>query len=115
MLSFKEKFTLKKRTEEAKRIKEKYPDKVPVIVDRDRSSKAPNIDKNKFLVPSDLTFGQFFFIIRKRIDLNPEEAVFIFVNNKIVPMSSLMSSVYKENKDIDGFLYAYYTLENTYG
>jgi GABA(A) receptor-associated protein len=114
-MSYKEKFTLKNRIEESTRIKEKYPDKLPVIVDKHRSSTAPAIDKNKFLVPLELTLGHFVFIIRKRININPEEALFMFVNDKILPMSTLMSSIYKEHTDIDGFLYVFYTLENTYG
>ena len=44
-MSYKEKFTLKNRIEESTRIKEKYPDKLPVIVDKHRSSTAPAIDK----------------------------------------------------------------------
>ena len=112
---FKEKSTLQKRTEEYKRISEKYPDRIPIIVQKHSSSKAPDIDKNKFLVPGELTVGQFFFVIKKRINLKPEEAIFLFINNKIPVMSSLMSSVYKENKEADGFLYAFYCTESTFG
>ena len=36
-----------KRKAEALRIKEKYPDRVPVIVEKARKSDIPDIDKNK--------------------------------------------------------------------
>jgi GABA(A) receptor-associated protein len=44
-------------------------------------SDIPTIDKKKYLVPSDMTVGQFIYVIRKRIKLSPEKAIFIFVNN----------------------------------
>lgn len=37
----------------------------------------------RYLVPSDLTVGQFVYVIRKRIKLEPEKAIFIFVNNTL--------------------------------
>ena len=72
--------------------------------------------KNKFLVPSDLTIGQFVYVIRKRIQLGPEQALFIYVNNSILPQSSaLLTTIYNEFQDEDGFLYITYSGENTFG
>lgn len=59
---------------------------------------------NHHRVPSDLTIGQFVYVIRKRIKLSPEKAIFIFVNDVIPPSSALLSEVYKEHVDEDGFL-----------
>ena len=36
----------------------------------------PSIDKQKYLVPADLTIGQFVYVIRKRIKLSAERAFF---------------------------------------
>ena len=46
-------------------------------------------------MPSDLTVGQFYFLIRKRIHLRAEEALFFFVNNVIPPTSATMGSLYQ--------------------
>ena len=54
-----------------------------------------DLDKKKYLVPSDLTVGQFYFLIRKRISLRPEDALFFFVNNVIPPTSATMGSLYQ--------------------
>merc|ERR1711938_123213 len=44
----------------------KHPDRIPVIVEkRPRDATLPLIDKKKFLVPADLTVGQFVYVIRK--------------------------------------------------
>lgn len=39
----------------------------------------------RFLVPADLTVGQFVYVIRKRIKLSPEKAIFVFVRNVLPP------------------------------
>uniref|UniRef100_A0A493TIL6 GABA type A receptor associated protein like 1 n=1 Tax=Anas platyrhynchos platyrhynchos TaxID=8840 RepID=A0A493TIL6_ANAPP len=56
-----------------------------VIVEKAPKARVPDLDKRKYLVPSDLTVGQFYFLIRKRIHLRPEDALFFFVNNTIPP------------------------------
>jgi hypothetical protein len=110
----------------------------------------------RYLVPTDLTVGLFVYVIRKRIKLISEKAIFIFVKNVLPPTSTskvsetfelcsvincciwsvlfalcmlslllipsfvwlvvaMMSSIYEEHKDEDGFLYFTYSGENTFG
>ena len=137
-----------KRQAEAARIRDKYPDRIPVrlrvlgswiacashlgpsrspaedllprvqvIVEKADKSDIPDIDKKKcgcvpvdfdhlfgsplppapmnlpqttavprrYLVPADLTVGQFVYVIRKRIKVSPEKAIFMFVKNTLPP------------------------------
>ncbi|XAR65650.1 hypothetical protein NMG60_11009826 [Bertholletia excelsa] len=113
--SFKLEQPLERRQAESARIRQKYPDRVPVIVEKAERSDIPDIDKKKYLVPSDLTVGQFVYVVRKRIKLGAEKAIFVFVKNMLPPSASLMSAIYEENKDEDGFLYMTYSGENTFG
>ncbi len=114
--SFKKKFRQDERASESERIRIKYPDRIPVICEKAQGkSTTPDIDKNKYLVPCDLTIGQFLYVIRKRIKLPPESALFLFVNGSIPSASMLMSSIYENEKDPDGFLYITYAQENTFG
>eukprot|EP01138_Halocafeteria_seosinensis_P014708 gb/GECG01015014.1/.p1 GENE.gb/GECG01015014.1/~~gb/GECG01015014.1/.p1 ORF type:complete len:103 (+),score=8.86 gb/GECG01015014.1/:1-309(+) len=83
---------------------QKFPDRIPVICEKAARSDIADIDKNKvshpkrryqtscfdvcllqYLVPSDLTVGQFVYVIRKRIRIPPEKAIFVFVNNTLPP------------------------------
>jgi hypothetical protein len=75
-----------------------------VICEKVEKTDIPTIDKKKYLVPSDLTVGQFVYVIRKRIKLAPEKAIFIFVDEVLPPTAALMSAIYDEHKDEDGFL-----------
>ena len=115
MSTFKKEHPADKREQEAARIRQKYPDRIPVICEKDERSDIPDIDKKKYLVPADLTVGQFIYVIRKRIKINSEKSLFMFVNGKIPPTARLMSHVYDENKNEDGFLYITYSGENTFG
>ncbi|RVD81752.1 uncharacterized protein DFL_009601 [Arthrobotrys flagrans] len=112
---FKDEHTFEKRKAEAERIRQKYTDRIPVICEKVEKSDIATIDKKKYLVPADLTVGQFVYVIRKRIKLSPEKAIFIFVDEVLPPTAALMSSIYEEHKDEDGFLYITYSGENTFG
>ncbi|XP_059624245.1 autophagy-related protein 8C-like isoform X2 [Cornus florida] len=113
--SFKLEHSLEKRQAEAGRIREKYPDRIPVIVEKAEKSDIPDVDKKKYLVPADLNVGQFIYVVRKRIKLGAEKAIFVFVKNMLPPTGAVMSAIYEDNKDEDGFLYMTYSGENTFG
>ena len=98
------------------KILENYPDKIPVILHRDPKSNMPDIDKKKYLVPMELTLGQFIYVIRKRMKLPTEKSMFLFVDNVLPPTGEIMSVIYEshKNKD-DNFLHMTYTGENCFG
>merc|ERR1712137_1130015 len=93
---FKDEHPFEKRKAEAERIRQKYADRIPVICEKVEKSDIATIDKKKYLVPADLTVGQFVYVV-------------------LPPTAALMSSIYEEHKDEDGFLYITYSGENTFG
>mgnify|MGYP001259079511 FL=1 len=107
--------TFQERINESTKIKSKYPDRVPVICEKNPGSGLEILDKRKYLVPNDITSTQFLFIIRKRLKLASEKGIFLFVNNMIAPSTHTMIDLYNEYKDDDGFLYMNYTEENVFG
>lgn len=159
-----------KRKAEAERIRQKYPDRIPVgvfdisitqvystaessnrsSVKRRTGQTSPPSTRRSTWCPlcvisihgtwnrpltgvfKDLTVGQFVYVIRKRIKLAPEKAIFIFVDEVLPPTAALMSAIYEEHKlvwssfppapsikfvirDEDNFLYVSYSGENTFG
>lgn len=109
--------TLEKRRTESGRIRLKYPDRVPVICEVAKGNEwAITLDRHKYLVPYDLTTGQFLNVIRKRIRLGAEQGLFIFTDRNTLPAcSELMSVMYNQYKNEDGFLYFTVAVENTFG
>ena len=116
-LKFKQRISVEERKKESVRILEKYPDRIPVIVERSsHCSDIDEIDRHKYLVPADLSMGQFIFVVRKRIELDASKGLYFYVNkNGMVPTSELISNIYHRYKDEDGFLYVEYAGESTFG
>ena len=114
MPDFRKQFTFEKRQAEAKRILLKYPDRFPVIVNVTDESNLPPIDKHKYLVPN-MTVGELQYVIRKRIKLAPEQAMFMFCNNTLPSTTMLVAQLYAQHKDPDGFCYVTVSGESTFG
>lgn len=115
MKLFKDSFSYENRCEESARIKNKYPHRVPIIVEKAKNCILSEPDKTKYLVPNDMNISQFVYIIRRRIHLKPEEALFITINNMLPESNVPLFQIYEKYKDKDGFLYITYSSENTFG
>jgi GABA(A) receptor-associated protein len=101
--------------QESDKLRAKHPDRIPVIVDRANNYTA-KLDKNKYLVPTDLTVGQFLIIIRRRIKLSPEKALFFFTEDNVMPpVSQMMCELFKNKANEGKYLVITYSEENTFG
>ena len=116
MDEYKSKVSEETRIQECSRILNKHPDRIPIIVCKDkRSTTLQDIDKHKYLVPKDMHLSQFIYVIRKRIKLKPEQTIFVTVNNELCSNNSTLEEIYNTYKNKDGFLYIEYSSENTFG
>lgn len=113
--SFKSKNPFEHRAAESSRIRAKFPGKIPIIAERANGSDLEELDKHKFLCPSDLSVGQFVFVLRKRMLLSPEKALFVFVGSVLPPTGAMLKEVDNQYVDRDGFLYVKYAGEATFG
>jgi GABA(A) receptor-associated protein len=114
--SFSRQFSLFDRLKEATRIMKQHPDRVPIICERNNSAgDCPEIDKKKYLVPRDLTVGQFIFVLRKRMNLHNQKAIFLFINGGIPSTSRYLGDLHDYYMSNDRFLYIKYSFENTFG
>ncbi|XP_048736627.1 microtubule-associated proteins 1A/1B light chain 3C-like [Ostrea edulis] len=114
---FKQRKCFDVRRGEVRGIRSKFPNKVPVIVERYyKELQLPVLDKSKFLVPQELSMSQFSAIIRNRMSLNSSQAFYLIVNNKsISSMSMTLAEVYRDEMDEDGFLYVTYASQEMFG
>jgi GABA(A) receptor-associated protein len=108
--------TYEERLTESKKILKKYPTRACVFIKKlSTCNNVPNLDKNKFLVPLDLTMAQFIYIIRQRIRLHETHALFFYIDNNIIAGQMSISEIYSKYKSSDGFLYITYSGENCFG
>ena len=108
---------LNQRKEECEKLRENYDDRIPVICEKDPQCLLQDIDKCNFLVPINMIASQFFFLIRKKLNLTNDSALFFITeNNRAIMGSDSMLKVYEENKNQeDGYLYIHYSSEVMFG
>jgi len=116
--NFKKKYDLNYRKKKYEEQKLKYPNKFPVICEKDPiCTLKETIIKTRYLIPFDMTYEQFIAIIRKKLKLNENESYFFLINGKYnVSDEQNLYEIYKKYKDKeDGFLYIMYSNELLWG
>jgi GABA(A) receptor-associated protein len=107
---------LEERLMYSQTLMRKYPDRVPVIVEKNPDCvQLHSIERTKYLVPRELSVAQFIQMLRKHVKLDSSMAIFVLINNKLIPNTATISEVYATEKEEDGFMYVIYSLENTFG
>jgi GABA(A) receptor-associated protein len=113
--SFEKRFSFELRSKESAKLLDKHPDRLPIIVEILENSNIPDIEKHKYLVPEETTCAQFMSILRRKMAITPETAIFMFVNNQLPPATETMGNLYAKHKGECGFLYVTISGESTFG
>lgn len=114
---FRQQYKFDERRRESAKVMQKYPDRLPVVCERHAACKnVPDVDRKKYLVPRDLTAGQFVYVLRKRVSVAPTQAIFLSTESgQIPPSDQRMHQLYSAHRNEDGFLYLRYSGENVFG
>ena len=117
--SHKEEFTKKERLQQSSKLKEDNKGKIPVICNKDPNCKLKSLLKTKYLFSTEITIDKFLKLIRKKLEMEEDEALFIVANcksNKYALVGSMsFGEIYDKYKDDDGFLYLIYSSEKIWG
>ena len=101
IFKFKKENSLEERRKTFLEFSKNNPDKIPVIIE---NSKGKTL---KILLLMDYTISQVLYLIRKKLDIMPEESYFLLANGKRHVYGEItLGEVYAKYKDLeDGFLY----------
>ncbi|RNF25808.1 Atg8-like protein 2 [Trypanosoma conorhini] len=120
--------TFAERQKEVLTIRGRFPQHVPIVCEpassdtalgagaiSDRYRVLRDLDCSKFLVPGDASMQQLMVLLRTRLVLEAEQAVFLFIDDTVLPNSACVGDLYAQRKDTDGFLYMTYSIESAFG
>jgi GABA(A) receptor-associated protein len=113
-MDFKKKYTYHERIIRSFNLLKKYPDRIPIICTTGDKN-LPKFKKTKYLVPRNIILVEFIYLLRKQINLPREMSMYLLIGPNIQVSSQLVSRIYEEYKDRDGFLYVQCFGENTFG
>lgn len=88
------------------KVKSKYPDKIPVIL----QSKRIKLKKHKYLIPNHMNFSEFVFFLRKNAHIDGKKSIFLMIDTTIPKPSDYIKDYEKNN-----FIYIHLCVENTFG
>ena len=109
--------TLEERINYSTRLLYKYPDRVPVIIEKSEIQ----LENNRYLLPKDMFVCNFLSIIKTKLNktFDDKKAIFTFVKGEsgyfLINLNETIKNVYNNYKNVDGFLYIKFGVENTFG
>lgn len=110
-MRYQDKISFEKRKEHSNNILKRYEDRKPVII-----TNSDNNTHYKFLMLNNHTISTLLITLKKRLDIHPEDSIYVFVNKSIIPTPiNTIIELYNEYKDEDGYLYMDVRKENTFG
>jgi len=114
---FQQDYTFQSRQLTCNKIRDNYPDRIPIIVTPDPKNKKLLLNKTKFLVPLDLTISIFLSELRHYLQpLTADYSLYLLLEDKSLPrLTDTCSQIYNKHKNNDGFLYMTCCQENVFG
>jgi microtubule-associated protein 1 light chain len=117
MPSFRDRKNKQERIRMVEEIRRQNPDRIPIIIERYEGERyLPILEKCKYLVPNHITVAELMQIVRRRLQLHPDQSFYLLVNEKsMVSNSMTISQLYQTEAEEDGFLYIYFASQPAFG
>jgi hypothetical protein len=95
-----------------KKLKQKFPNKIPLIVHQKDMKKY-----HKFMVDDDLTVAQFMKVFRNKIKLSSEEAIYLCAlkDKTMLITSTTFMTLYNDFRNKDDIVELVYVMDNSFG
>ena len=113
--NFKKENTLEERKKKYNEFKELHPDKIPIIIEKDKSCYFKDIGIIQFALKREETISILQYRVRKMLDIGQDLSFLFYAKNRSIPFEISIGEVYDKYKESDGFLYLAYSSEMLWG
>ncbi|KRX09535.1 hypothetical protein PPERSA_12278 [Pseudocohnilembus persalinus] len=110
-------YTLEERKQQSQKQLDKYPNMVPVIVEKYEKSKLSPVNcKKRYLVSHNTLFLEFSQNIKSKLNFaSPQHSIYFYIAKQIPSKNNTMKELYQKFKHEDGFLYVEYGEQESFG
>jgi GABA(A) receptor-associated protein len=95
--------SLEKRKEYSADLMRDNPLRVPILVSSENGKL--KLKTQEFLVPKQLKIIHFTATLRRSMNLDPENAIYLYIDNHMIKQDRHIAEIYDQYKNEDGFLY----------
>ena len=96
-------------------LETKFKGRVPVVLNKGTGD-ITELEKGRFLINKNTTLGQFMSVMRRKNQISPTQAIYVFCSNILPRSNATMLDLWSEHHDEeDNILYLTYSTENTFG
>lgn len=105
--------TFEELHQEATLQRQRFPDRVPVIMSKSNKCTLSELEKKRFLISNDMELKGFVENIKRRLDSFPDDGkLYLLANDELLDDNMKMIDIYEKYKSKDDFLRMTYTSEN---
>ena len=91
-------------------MKDLHPDKIPIIIEKDKSCNLKDIGILKFLLNREETISKLNYLVRQKLDIDKEgHLILLHAKNNPIPFGISIGEAYDKYKGSDCFLYLAYS------
>lgn len=126
--TYRRKHSAEYRRSESEDIRHLHPDRIPIIAEVHPTSHDALLGdrdvavRYKYLVPDEMNVANFLIVLRRRMQVPSDQALYLFVTDaagstsRLITGGQMLSAVYERHKSVeDGYLYVVYATESTFG
>ena len=97
------KMPFEERKLHSEQLLKENPGRVPIVVSSENGRL--KLIKFEFLVPKTLKVIHFTSTLRRSINLDPENAIYLYIDSHMLRQDKFISEIYDQYHNEDGFLY----------
>ena len=98
------------------KLRKQYPDKVPVIIQRDCLCRdVPELFRKRVFVSKSMLVSHLLYYVRRQLQMPAHRSIYLYVNESLPMLTQTVGMLHHEEAEEDGILYVFFATEHVFG